>query len=341
MEPVHFLQIEPTTRCNFTCGFCAGRSMRQSDLLFSRLEQVLAAFPDLRHVELQGEGESLMHPRFLEMVELLRARGVRVSFITNGSYFTPDTIRRLLDAGIEKISVSIESADPVEFQRIRGGKFDKVVRGIEALLAERRTRQLDRPVVGFAVTVLRSTRDRLADIIALYRRLGLDGGIVVQPLQRIPAYKKTYPAELLREELSDDEVEALQLRARQQLRALEKQRAPMKGFYDELFAGWAPARGRCPWLERGLYINNEGDITACCMVKDTDRYSFGRLGETSPATVLTARAGLRKQLRRGQIPAACTGCNLAQQATLSRPAHLLRLVKQLPERVRGLLRVGE
>jgi MoaA/NifB/PqqE/SkfB family radical SAM enzyme len=337
MEHVHFLQIEPTTRCNFICGFCAGRSMRQSDLLFSRLEHALHAFPELRHVELQGEGESLMHPRFLDMVELLRARGVRVSFITNGSYLTPETIGRLLDAGIEKISVSLESSDPAEFQRIRGGKLDKVLRGVEALLRERRVRKLDRPVIGFAVTVLRSTRDRLAAIIALYRRLGLDGGIVVQPLQRMPAYKKGYPAELLREELFDDEVEELQLRARRMLRTIEKQRAPVKGFYDELLAGWAPAQGRCPWLERGLFVNNEGDITACCMIKDTARYRLGRLGETSPAAVLAARADLREQLRHGKIPAACTGCNLAQQATLSRPAHLLRIVKGIPQRLRGLL----
>jgi len=337
VDHVEFLQIEPTTRCNFTCGFCAGRSMRQSDLPFSRLEQALLAFPRLRHVELQGEGESLMHPRFVEMVELLRARGVRVSFITNGSYLTPETIRRLLDAGIEKISVSLESADPAEFQRIRGGRFEKVLRGLESLIAARDARQLDRPVIGLAVTVLRSTRDRLTSIIALYRRLGLDGGIVVQPLQRMAAYKKTYSESLLDEELSESEAEALRLCARRLLRRIEAQRAPVKGFYDELWAGWAPAQGRCPWLERGLFVNHEGSITACCMIKDTEHHSLGLLGQSAPGEILAARTGMRDQLRRGQIPAACTGCEVAQRATQSRTAHLLRQVQQIPQRLRSLL----
>src|SRR5262245_45883400 len=60
---VRFLQIEPTTRCNFTCGFCAGRAMAQTDLPFERFAETLDSFPAVEHIELQGEGESLMHPQ--------------------------------------------------------------------------------------------------------------------------------------------------------------------------------------------------------------------------------------------------------------------------------------
>lgn len=333
METLHFLQIEPTTRCNFTCGFCAGRSMRQSDLPFERFAAALDAFPDLRHVELQGEGESLMHPRFLDMVELARSRGIKVSFITNGSYFLPDAIRRLLDAGIEKISVSIESPDAAEFQRIRGGKLDKVLRGIEALLAARKERGLSRPVVGLSITVLASTKDQLPAIVALYRKLGLDGGLTLQPLQRMPVYTQSYRPEIAREELSDEEVEKVWIRFRtdRDLRQIERERAPVTGFFDELMAGWAPTQRRCPWLDRGLFINNEGHATACCMAKETDR-SFGRLGETPPAEILSRRAELRAQLARGETPHVCRGCDLAHYATLSKPALMLVGIKGLAHR---------
>src|SRR5262249_9580413 len=150
-----------------------GRSMPQSDIDFETFERTLQAFPSARHLDLQGEGEPLMHPRFFDMVDLARARGIRVSFVSNGSFFTPENVTRILRGGIEKISVSLESADAATFRAIRGGKLEKVIAGLEHLVGERNRRGLLRPVVGFSITLLRGTTDHLAGILELYRRLGL------------------------------------------------------------------------------------------------------------------------------------------------------------------------
>ena len=105
-----FAQIEPTTRCNYRCGFCAGRSMRQGDLDWQVFERFLSSNPNLRHVELQGEGEPLMHPRFFDMVAACRARGIKVSLISNGSMLSESAIDRLIEGGVDSIHVSLESA---------------------------------------------------------------------------------------------------------------------------------------------------------------------------------------------------------------------------------------
>src|SRR5437868_464777 len=78
LSHIRFAQIEPTTRCNFTCGFCAGRYMPQRDLTWDDFQTFLAAHPALRHVELQGEGEPLLHPLFFDMVAACRARGILI-----------------------------------------------------------------------------------------------------------------------------------------------------------------------------------------------------------------------------------------------------------------------
>lgn len=318
-RPVRFLQIEPTTRCNFTCGFCAGRAMTQSDLPFARFEAALAAFPELEHVELQGEGEPLMHPRFFDMIARAQQRGVKVSFITNGSLLTPDAIDRILAGGVEKVSVSMESADAETFREIRGGKLEKVLRGVEALIATRNARSLQRPAVGLSVTVLRSTRAHLPEILSLYDRLGLDGGITLQPLQAMDAYVRHYDSALAEERLSAVETDEVWGRffSDAKLRSIQSRRVAV-GFFDALMEGFRPAGRSCPWLERGLYVHNGGAVTACCMVKDTARFSLGQLGEGGVAPIVEARERMREELGRGVVPAPCEGCELARFAVMGR-----------------------
>lgn len=308
---VTFAQIEPTTRCNFTCGFCAGRSMEQRDLDWTAFRNFLVAHPDLRHVELQGEGEPLLHPRFFDMLAACKARGIRVSLITNGSLLSPERIERLLDAGVGSIHVSIESADPARFQAIRGGKFRKVKDGLALLIQRRRERGVAEPLVGLAVTVLKSTIAGLDDVARLYLELGLDGGVVAQQLQPMPVYSRHYDAAMAGEVLGADET-----RKFTGVRAALARHMPVPRaegfFYYALFEGFDPRRDTCPWLARGAYLDAGGGITGCCFMKDEADATH------DPAAAVARRAALRDTLEQGEVPAACAGCGTAESIALNR-----------------------
>ena len=312
--------------------------MPQTDLTEATWNATLAAFPTLAHVELQGEGESFMHPRFFEMVRALRSRGTRVSLITNGSYLSQPNVDALLDVGVERVSVSMESADEGLFRQIRGGRLDKVRRGIETLVATRRARGLDRPSVGLSITVLKKTRGELPGIVALYEALGLDGGITLQPLERKNDYVANYDADMLAQTLSNDEVGDLyvEFMADRHLRKLQKERSEVPGFYDELMAGWRPGQKRCPWLDDGAFVTNDGRVSPCCMVKDP-AHALGRIGVDAPEVIEDRRATLRHTLGRGEIPAPCTGCELARFAVIGKPALVYWGVRGLWRRVFGTL----
>lgn len=337
MSTVHFAQIEPTTRCNFTCGFCCGRSMPQEDLDWAHFTAAVDAMPDLRHVELQGEGESLLHPRFHDMVALLRARDIEVSLISNGSLLSERHVDAVLQAGVLKISVSIESPDAETFRRIRGGKLEKVVRNLEYLMAERRRRGLDRPVVGFSVTVLQSTRAQLGAIYDLYDRLGLDGGITMQPLQQMSSYASVYDDAMAGERLTDAQADGIFARffSDGRLRRIQAARSPLRGFYERFMEGWQPGQGTCPYLEEGLYVHRNGAVTACCMIKDTERFGFGDITTTPTTDLLQQRDAMRAQLAAGAAPEACEGCSLARFALMSRPRLVGFALRGLWQRVVG------
>jgi acyl-CoA synthetase (AMP-forming)/AMP-acid ligase II/pyruvate-formate lyase-activating enzyme len=323
--PIRFLQLEPTTRCNFTCGFCAGRHFDQSDLAWSTFEAALAAAPGLRHLELQGEGEPLLHPRFSEMASHATARGIRVSTITNGSLLTRKCVESLLACDIDAVLVSLESPDAEEFQRIRGGRFDKVAQGIRLLLDERRRAGRDRPRVGFAVTVLADTQHRLAEIAALYDELGLDGELAVQMLNPMAPYARHYD-EATAARLLAPPAQALAWSRWGRLRARREPQPGGEHFFAELMAGDAESRAaECPWLARGLYVDRHGVASACPYRKDPG-LALGRLEADGAPAILAARAALHDTLRSGKVPDGCGGCAIAERVArhLSRRAEAAR-----------------
>jgi len=316
VQPVRFLEIEPTTRCNFTCGFCCGRHMVQRDIDLATFQAALDAFPETTHLELQGEGEPLLQPRFFEMTSLARARGIRISCITNGSLLSAENVGRILDLGFDKLMVSFESLEPATFRRLRGGKIEKVIEGLERLVRERGERGLDRPSIGLAVTVLKDTIGELPAFIALYRRLGLDGGINLQPLNPMPGYSRHYDAALAGQLLTDRELRrhVEELRAEPVYGIALDGTSPLRGFFDELFEGFEPSRRTCPWLERGAFVTADGWVTPCCTIKDGERAGFGKVGPEGARQRDAARRALAAELREGKTPAVCQGCAIAALA---------------------------
>lgn len=315
-QPPRYLQIEPTTRCNFTCGFCTGRHLVQQDLDLAAFIRLVDGLDDLAHVELQGEGEPLLHPDLFAMMRHLRGRfpALRISLITNGSLFTAQNVEALLDCQVDTILVSLESADGETFRAIRGGHLERVKRGITLLLGRRRALALARPQVGFAVTLLRQTCDAVGDIGSLYHDLGLDGGIMMQSLQKMEAYARYYDTAMTANLLQPEDVGRINriIATDSGLRSALQRYGQIPNFYSELYARDPADRPTCPWLERGLFVSAGGQAASCCFIKHAEHDGFGP-ADGNPNDILRQRKTLLGQLQAGQIPAQCAGCGLAEQ----------------------------
>lgn len=271
------------------------------------------------HYELQGEGEPMLHPRFFEFLAYLRERrpDARISLITNGSFLDPDAAEALLDADVERILVSIESPLADEFRAIRGGDLGRVTSGIAAFVAAKRRRPGGGTAIGFALTVLHRTVPRVHGVAALYRGLGMDGGIIIQPLQSMPAYRRYYRDDIARQ--IPTATDRLELRRRiaadRHLRRILMTPPPRPGFYAELYGTIPPGRSECPWLDQALYITADGTAVTCCFVKDSRRFGLGRYDRTSESDIAERRRQLAAALASGTTPEQCAGCSLAERIT--------------------------
>src|SRR2546423_15361767 len=70
-------------------------------------------------------GEPMMHPDLDEIIRHIRRRGMIAGLITNGYYVTPERIRRLNDAGLEYLQISIDNINPDEVSKKSLKNLDK------------------------------------------------------------------------------------------------------------------------------------------------------------------------------------------------------------------------
>ena len=120
------LYIETFHGCNARCSICSvGRWSRphgeMPQAVFETVVEQTRAFRDhLVVVSLYSSGEPLMGRRIAERVAFCKNAGLpNVGFSTNGMLLDEDTSRRLLDAGLDWITVSVDSPVKKTFEDIR------------------------------------------------------------------------------------------------------------------------------------------------------------------------------------------------------------------------------
>jgi GTP 3',8-cyclase len=142
------LRISVTDRCNFRCVYCMPREVFGKDfqflqraalLTFEEIERVATAFASqgVEKLRLTG-GEPLLRRDLERLVEkLVRIEGIRdVALTTNGALLAKKA-QSLADAGLTRVTVSLDSLDNDTFQAVNDVAFpvERVLEGIDAALA--------------------------------------------------------------------------------------------------------------------------------------------------------------------------------------------------------------
>jgi GTP 3',8-cyclase len=143
-RPLRDLRISVTDRCNFRCTYCMPKEVfgreyqfleRDELLTFEEIERVARVFVDhgITKIRLSG-GEPLIRRNLEGLVEMLaRIPGLDLAMTTNASLLAHKA-EPLRKAGLERITVSLDSLDNEVFMAMNDVRFpvDRVLDGIEA-----------------------------------------------------------------------------------------------------------------------------------------------------------------------------------------------------------------
>lgn len=127
-RPVRDLRISVTDRCNFRCAYCMPGDreyhfLQKDDLLtFEEITAVAKVFVAMgvSKIRLTG-GEPLLRRDLPVLIEMLaQIPGVQDIALTTNGFLLKNAARALRDAGLGRITVSLDSLDPEIFARING-----------------------------------------------------------------------------------------------------------------------------------------------------------------------------------------------------------------------------
>ena len=139
------IRISVTDRCNFRCTYCMPKEIYNSNYNFFkkseilsfeeiiRITKILASF-GVKKVRLTGGEPLLRNNIHLLIDELTKINGVKdISMTTNGVLLSKKRAKLLREAGLNRLTVSLDSLDPEKFHKISGSKYlpEDVLEGIE------------------------------------------------------------------------------------------------------------------------------------------------------------------------------------------------------------------
>jgi GTP 3',8-cyclase len=183
---VRVLRISVTDRCNFRCVYCMPeegvRWLPKEDILsFEEIREVVRAAIDvhgIRRFKLTG-GEPTIRHGITDLVRMLRkVDGVEDLSLTTNGFLLEDLAQPLKEAGLDRVTVSIDSLKADRFRRItRTGDLATVMRGLD------RAEDVGLPSLKINCVTMRGTND---DEFVDFARLSLSRRLTVRFIEYMP-----------------------------------------------------------------------------------------------------------------------------------------------------------
>lgn len=161
-----------TNRCNLSCPHCYQDSEHTALAGELSLSEKLDVIDQMGRAHMPmvafSGGEPTLSEDLVPAIERARRYDMHVTIATNGTTMTRERARRLAEAGLRYVEISLDSVDPERHDHFRGvpGMWQRAVQGAKNVVATEGLR------LGIAMCVHRGNVDEVEDMIDFAERLG-------------------------------------------------------------------------------------------------------------------------------------------------------------------------
>lgn len=157
--------IDPSDRCNFRCRFCPTSDLKlmqatdgrnygnmNFDLYKKVIDDIKEFDNNIKTIYLYKDGEPLLNPYFPDMIKYAKNYNVidKISATTNGSLLNKELSLSIVEAGLDKLQISIEGINEEQYFNISNIKidFNKLVNNIQFLYDNKKQLEIYIKIVG-------------------------------------------------------------------------------------------------------------------------------------------------------------------------------------------------
>jgi short-subunit dehydrogenase/MoaA/NifB/PqqE/SkfB family radical SAM enzyme len=176
-RPWRLFQVESAIACNLKCVMCPWRGMAKEaenrGVMTQAVWQAIRPYLDrVQSVDFTGGGEPLLQPKLAEWIADAKNAGCETGFLSNGLLLVEEKLKKILDAGINWICISMDGATAEMYNKIRvGSNFDRVCENV-ANIARLRDGKIPKTMINFVLMDMNT--HQMEAIVQLAARLGVD-----------------------------------------------------------------------------------------------------------------------------------------------------------------------
>ncbi|MFW6334764.1 MAG: radical SAM/SPASM domain-containing protein [Desulfosalsimonas sp.] len=177
-----WIQVAVTSRCTAQCVYCPRTVLRRQwknlDMDFQVFSDFISGISGVNLIYLQGWGEPFVHPRFWDMLALVKKKGFLAGCTSNAGMLDSDSLEKAVDYGLDIIAFSLAGIGENN-DRTRKATSYKQVRWAAEKLGEIKARKNSPvPAVHLAYMVLRSGLDDLKGLSSVILDSGIDHAVL-------------------------------------------------------------------------------------------------------------------------------------------------------------------
>jgi len=162
-----------TRKCNLKCAHCyinAAKEELSDELSTEEAKRLIDQICEVsRPLLILSGGEPLLRKDVFELIRYGTEKGLRMGLGSNGSLIDSATAKKLKEAGVKTVSISLDSCSPTRHDEFRGvaGSWEKAVSAIKAL-------KENGVLVQVNTTVTQQNYSEIDDIMSLAEQLGVE-----------------------------------------------------------------------------------------------------------------------------------------------------------------------